>query len=128
MPKESIFQDEWRECMRAHYMDVCHRDDQRTLRSLLRVMVDIGFTDDELAEMRVRATMRADEMPADFVPEMPLFQVGFDGSADTESVPQQAEAEPDFAPSEELEEIVDAELPLEGDEKDPDEPEQLSLF
>lgn len=139
MPKESVFKDEWRECLRAHYMDVCRRDDQRTLKSLVRVMHDTGFTDDELAELRVRATMRADEMPDDFVPDMRVFQVNADLSFVQEAIPT-----PDTLPQDlflgelavydDRPETVEEEVIEEGSDlseevkPDPDAPQQLSLF
>ncbi len=130
MPKESIFRDEWRECLRAHYMDVVRRDDQRTLKSLVRVMHDTGFTDDELTELRVRATMRAEDAPEDFVPDMRIFQAGLSGSQ--EPVAEQPTVETEAAPWEVYHEAPEAgsDLPeaREDSEGDPDAPQQLSLF
>jgi hypothetical protein len=144
--KESIFKDEWRECLRAHYMDVVRRDDQRTLKSLVRVMHDTGFSDDELAELRVRATMRVEDMPEDFVPAMRLYQVNADPPAVQDNISQ-----PDDVPPEqphigdEMTDVVQDDLledaeetpdesqddvpaETEGEQEDPDAPEQLSLF
>ncbi len=143
MSKESIFKDEWRECLRAHYMDVVRRDDQITLKSLLRVMRDTGFGDDELAELRVRATLRIEDVPEDFVPDMHIFQVNADVATSPDIAPQ-----PDNEPHDIEDEIVDVvqeeilepvestvedfqdDVPeeTEAEKEDPDAPQQLSLF
>lgn len=143
MSKESIFKDEWRECLRAHYMDVIRRDDQRTLKSLLRVMHDTGFSDDELAELRVRATMRVEDVPADFVPDMHILQVNADAAPSLDSAAQPDDEptyvedqmvdslqdellEPSEPTAEEFQDDVAQEN--EGEKEDPDAPQQLSLF
>jgi hypothetical protein len=146
MSKESIFKDEWRECLRAHYMDVIRRDDQRTLKSLVRVMHDTGFGDDELAELRVRATMRMEDVPDDFVPDMHVFQVNADIAASPDIAPQPDDEplEPSYT-DDEIVDVVHDELlehseptveefqedvpeEREAEKEDPDAPEQLSLF
>jgi|FLYN01.1.fsa_nt_gi hypothetical protein len=132
MPKESIFQDEWRECLRAHFMDVVRRDDQRTLKTLLRVMHDTGFTDDELAELRVRATLRAEDMPDDFVPDIHVFQVNADTTPPDSAFAEQGYIEevpvhPPEVDEEEITHLLSANLP-EEQKDDPDLPQQLSLF
>jgi hypothetical protein len=140
MPKDSVFTDEWRRCLRAHYMDVIRRNDQITLKSLVRVMHDTGFNDDELAEMRVRATMRADDMPNDFVPDPRVFQAIAENALPDEPSPDESYIEEISAASMESVEEVVAEVeaaevlieeqpPVEDEAKDdPDAPAQLSLF
>jgi hypothetical protein len=137
MAKDSIFTEEWRECLRAHYMDVIRRNDQITLKSLVRVMHDTGFNDDELAELRVRATMRADEMPDDFVPDTRVFQVSADvipdiavtdqTIADEEYIEEVHAELPEVIEEEVVQALADDNLPQEPKE-DPDAPQQLSLF
>jgi hypothetical protein len=85
---ESVFADEWRECLRAHYMHVIRTHDRVTLPSLTYVMYQAGFTEGELAELRVRATLRADQMPADFVPDMNALK------RDEVGAPSETAAEP----------------------------------
>jgi len=140
MPKESIFTDEWRECLRAHYMDVIRRNDQITLKSLVRVMHDTGFSDDDMAELRVRATMRAEDMPDNYVPDMHIFQVNADFSPseevvadqpllETEPMPQEAVAEAVYDDRPETAEEEGAgEFTVEDNKDDPDAPQQLTLF
>jgi hypothetical protein len=144
MSKDSIFTDEWRKCLRAHYMDVVRRDDQRTLKTLVRVMHDTGFSDDELAELRVRATMRAEDMPEDFVPDTHLFQVNADFPVSEDVVPaaepliEPAYVEQEISnellqPLDEVAEVAQETVPeeleeIDSEKEDPDAPQQLSLF
>jgi hypothetical protein len=71
----SIFADEWRECLRAHYTTVIRNDDHLTERTLRGVMIhEAGFTEAELKELQVRATMRVEDAPTDFVPDLDILQ------------------------------------------------------
>jgi hypothetical protein len=67
---DSPFTDEWRACLREHYKETARANDRETLRTLGGVMNRVGFGEDELRQLYVEATMRADEMPPDFVPNM----------------------------------------------------------
>ncbi|MEO8612811.1 MAG: hypothetical protein ABI690_33260 [Chloroflexota bacterium] len=67
---EDIFQNEWRECLEAHYMHVIRTRDKVTEPSLTVVMGQAGFNASELAELRVRATMHIDDSGANFVPDL----------------------------------------------------------
>jgi len=60
--------------MREQYKHVIRTDDQKTLVSLTKVMHRVGFGEDELAQLRVEATMHVDDMPDDFVPDMEVLQ------------------------------------------------------
>ncbi|HEX2907975.1 MAG TPA: hypothetical protein VHO69_13990 [Phototrophicaceae bacterium] len=71
---QNIFADEWRACLQAHYQHVVRNQDQVTEPSLRLVMLDAGFTESELAELRVRATMHVDDVGPDFVPDMNVLQ------------------------------------------------------
>lgn len=66
---ENIFADEWMKCLEAHYTHVIRIQDRVTEPSLTIVMHSAGFTDKQLAELRVRATMHVDDVGADFVPD-----------------------------------------------------------
>jgi hypothetical protein len=116
----SVFADDWRACLREHYMHVVRTDDRVTLPSLTLVMHEVGFSDDDLAELRVLATMRADDMPADYVPPEVAAPRVFAAVAP----PDEIEAEADAPPVEESE----PEPEPEPDADDPDAPQQLSLF
>lgn len=69
--EQSVFKDEWRRCLKEHYKHVIRHQDSTTQRTLVPVLHRLGFTDDDLRQLYVEATMRADDMPDDFVPEMP---------------------------------------------------------
>ena len=74
MAEKSIFADEWRDCLRAHYMTVVRNNDRITEKTLHGVMFEAGFTEAELTELTVRATMRAEDMDADFVPDLEILE------------------------------------------------------
>jgi hypothetical protein len=67
---ENIFADEWRDCLKSHYMHVIRTNDRVTELSLRIVMHQAGFSDADLAEFRVRATMHIDDIGDDFVPDL----------------------------------------------------------
>jgi len=131
MSQSSIFADEWRDCLREHYMYVIRERDDITRPTLTKVMLEAGFSDDELAELRVRATMRAEEMPEDFVPEMDVLEAKIQPVPEipTAEVPTPEEIAEDESPVDEMV-VADAENAEaeEEIEEDPDQPKQLSLF
>lgn len=70
----SIFSDEWRECLVAHYTHVLRNNDQRTERTLRGVMLDVGFTEDDLSHIYITTTAHVDHLPADFTPDSHFVQ------------------------------------------------------
>ncbi len=133
---ENVFLDDWRECLRAHYMHVVRNNDFVTLPSLTVVMKNSGFGDSELAELRVRATMHVDDVGADHVPDLhildtqaeePTVFAGVDVTAEVPEVPAEALAETIEGEGE-----IEPEREAEPEEipppVDPDLPQQLSLF
>lgn len=120
----SIFADDWRACLREHYMEMVRKQDRVTLPSLTLVMHEVGFSDDDLAELRLLATMRADAMPDDYVPPEVAGARVF--------AAVEVEPEPDEVIAEDVPEAEDAEPEPEPDEDegdaDPDAPQQLTLF
>lgn len=74
MEQRSIFFDEWIKSLREQYKYVIRNNDQVTLPSLTAVMHDVGFTDDELAQLRVEATMHVDDVAEDFVPDLKVLE------------------------------------------------------
>ena len=70
---ENVFANEWVECLEAHFMHVIRTKDKVTEPSLSIVMHSAGFTDKQLAELRVRATMHVDDVSADFVPDLEVL-------------------------------------------------------
>jgi hypothetical protein len=137
---DNPFAEEWRECLRAHYMHVIRVRDRVTEPSLTVVMGQAGFSDAELAELRVRATMHVDDVADDFtpdldalahedvdtsfsmsVPEIPVSQPAVD-------IPDEAEMVLDEPDEPETEPEPDALYTPETLEDDADAPQQLSLF
>ncbi|MEO8393935.1 MAG: hypothetical protein ABI700_13170 [Chloroflexota bacterium] len=74
MPNVGVFADEWRECLRAHFTTVIRMNDKITEKTLRGVMIEAGFSDAELRELTVRATMHVDDVGADFVPDMTVLE------------------------------------------------------
>ncbi|MEL6525051.1 MAG: hypothetical protein AAFQ07_05005 [Chloroflexota bacterium] len=68
--RPSIFGDEWRRCLEEHYKYVVRRQDMETEETLRPHMYTAGFRDDDLKQLEITATMRADDMPDDYVPDM----------------------------------------------------------
>ncbi|MEM9952346.1 MAG: hypothetical protein AAF846_12125 [Chloroflexota bacterium] len=73
--RESVFADEWRRCLREHYKYVVKQQDKNTEETLTPILERFGFREDELRRLEIEATMRADDMPDDFVPDMELKEV-----------------------------------------------------
>ena len=69
----SVFSDEWRDCLRAHYSYVVRTDDKSTERTLRGVMIEAGFREDEIRQLYVLATAHVDDMGVDFVPDMEIY-------------------------------------------------------
>jgi hypothetical protein len=141
---ENIFADEWRECLQAHYMHVISTGDHVTQPSLTIVMQRAGFSEAELAEFRVRATMHVDDVGGDFVPDLDVLAVEeqheespvmvavpalpTDTASELEAVVIEEQIiEEEVPPADELEAPVEEWVDDEP-EDDPDMPQQLSLF
>jgi len=75
--RESVFSDEWRRCLREHYKYVKRNQDKATEETLTPILERFGFREDELRRLTIEATMRADDMPDDFVPDMELSEPEF---------------------------------------------------
>lgn len=56
--QQSVFYEDWRACLRAHYMHVVGAGDKVTEPTLKNVLLRVGFSEDEIAEMAVIARMR----------------------------------------------------------------------
>lgn len=70
MDQRSVFFEEWIRSLREQYKYVVRTDDRVTLPTLTAVLQDVGFGEDELAQLRVEATMRVDDVGADFAPDL----------------------------------------------------------
>jgi hypothetical protein len=154
MSQGRIFADDWRDCLREQYKYVIRQQDSRTEVTLTKVLYDVGFSEDDLAALRLEATMR--DMPDDYVPdEVRSITTGVDlpevdpepvieatSSTLEEPVPVHVEDETlEEEPEEEIpvtfDELVEQEETLVAAEAEADEPEadddedspqQMSLF
>jgi len=82
MPGKSPFEDEYRASLRAHWKYVIRQGDKRTERTLRHVMKQLGFREDELAQLTLSATAHVDDMPDGFTPDpVMLEQVAAIGKA-----------------------------------------------
>ena len=70
----SIFTDEWRDCLRAHYTYVVRMSDHGTEKTLRGVMYEAGFSEDEVKQLYLLATAHVDDVGVDFVPDLELFE------------------------------------------------------
>ena len=74
MDQRSVFFEEWLRSLREQYKHVVRIDDQVTLPTLTAVMQDVGFGEDELTQLRLEATMHADDIQEDFVPDLHILE------------------------------------------------------
>lgn len=133
----SVFSDAWRQCLREQYKTVIRENDRVTKRSLDTVMQQVGFTEDELKQLIVEATMHVDDAPEDFEPDLAMFGAERPAQGADEPfqphplecqcpscmeqplTPHDADGQP--IPADE----IDPERP---DDEDDDAPRQLSMF
>ncbi len=74
MEERSVFFAEWLRSLREQYKHVVAQDDRLTLSSLTAVMSEVGFSADELAQLRVEATMHVDKVGVDHVADMAILE------------------------------------------------------
>lgn len=118
----SVFTEEWRDCLRAHYTSIVRNDDRTTEHTLRGVMIEAGFSEDELKQLYVLATAHVDDVGADFVPDMDVFAEESAPVSVAVVVPQaMIEAELIEAAHPQDEASVSAEADAEMDEREPDD-------
>lgn len=110
---DSIFADDWRESLAAHYKDVVRRGDDHTEHTLVSVLHALGFREDDLRQLKIEATMRAEDVSDDFVPDLDI-----DKTTAHAGVSLRADEAAEDAPPE----------PSDDEDDDPDAPQQMSLF
>lgn len=74
MAGKSPFADDWRDCLSAHFTHVVRTNDVRTEPTLTGVLLNAGFTEAELRELKLRATMHVDDVGTDYVPDLEILQ------------------------------------------------------
>ena len=129
-----FFSEEWRQCLREQYKNVIQTGDQVTLPSLTAVMQQVGFTEDELRQLAVTATMHIDDLPDEFVPDLEILQPPEQSfqphplecqcpeCVQINLVPHDEEGQP--LEDDALEELIEMEAELDDD----DAPQQLTMF
>lgn len=140
---ENPFADDWRDCLKAHYTAVVRAGDRITEPTLTQVMVEAGFSEAALAEMKVLATLRSEDVPEDFVPDLNALAAADEPRVFAAVTVPEAAPAADEAPAAELpltadeqaaveelntEEAPPAEAEVPDDEPDIEAPQQLSLF
>lgn len=149
MPENNVFTEEWRACLREHYKHVVQHDTATTLDSLRAALLRPNgvdgdqppiFTEDEVRQFHLEATMRAEDMPDDFVPDFEAVMPPEDATpapplernpahplecqcpacVGIEMIPHDADGQP-------LDEEALAELEAEQQD-DEDKPQQMSMF
>ncbi len=73
MDTQSVFHVEWLRSLREQYKHVVRNDDRVTLSSLTAVMRNVGFREDELAQLRIEATMHVDDVGEDFNADLQIL-------------------------------------------------------
>ena len=135
----SVFSEEWRKCLREHYKTVIREGDHVTLDSLRLVMAEVGFGEDELRQLQVEATMRADEVADDFTPDLDILKPQAAASAEPEFQPHPLECQCPACMEQSLTPHDDEGQPIAPEDLDPeriaaeqdeddDGPRQLSMF
>jgi hypothetical protein len=130
---DSIFSEDWRDCLAAHYTYVIRENDQRTERSLRGVLINAGFNEDALKQIIIQATAHVDDVSADFVPDFALLEPEPEASFSI-AVPQEViEAElveQALASDEAADADTDPDAAVDDDSPPNDDPgiTQLSLF
>lgn len=76
MDQVSVFFEEWLRSLREQYKYVVRKQDAITLPTLTAVMQEAGFSEAELTQLRVEATMHVDDVGGDFVADMNLLSPG----------------------------------------------------
>lgn len=135
MPGPSPFGDYWRAALREQYKFVVSRGDKRTEATLRALLLgQLGFTESEVQDLYIRATMHVDQVGADFVPDAEFVrQVEAEAAAVVASEPPPVSAEVVAAVAAQMDAALDAQAdtsPPADDPPDPppDVPAQLSLF
>lgn len=152
MDQGSVFHQEWLRSLREQYKHVARSGDTVTLPSLTEVMQGVGFGEDELRQLKIEATMRADELPQGFQPDLDILsQPEPTPDQDEDEQPAAAEApEPTVYPAVDMSALDDEsesltfedslardahasdaepdDDPIDEQADDPDDPQQISLF
>lgn len=70
MAAPNIFEDDWRDCLRAHLIHVLRECDTRNEYSLISVLVQTGFTEDEITALRTQTLIALGLYPEEMEEEV----------------------------------------------------------
>lgn len=134
MPGMSPFREDWLACMRAHYTHVIRTSDTVTEKTLRGVLQTLGFSETELTQMYVEASMHVDQVGADFVPDPEMIDSLVQQAAEMIVSPPEAITQETLEVLAEVALEIDAEVfrseDIDEDTHDgsSDLPQQMSLF
>jgi hypothetical protein len=81
MSSNNVFASEWRDCLREHYKFIIREDpNPRNHESVQKVLLRPNgeqppiFSESELQQLYLEATLRAEDLPDDFVPNLALLR------------------------------------------------------
>jgi len=74
MSSLSPFADDRRDTLIAHFKLVMHSHDPSRRQAVIDLMETEGFSKAELSSLYIEATMRMDEVPDDFVPDITMIE------------------------------------------------------
>jgi len=131
MPGPSPFRDYWYAALREQYKFVVSRGDRRTEATLRALLLgQLGFTEGELQDLYIQATMHVDQVGADFVPDAALIeQVAAEAAAVVASQPPSVTPAVIAAVAAQLDApLVEPTPAPAATDPPPDSPAQLRLF
>jgi hypothetical protein len=129
MSAQNIFEEDWRDCLRAHLFHVLRERDRRNEHSLISVLLQTGFTEDEISALRTQALIALGLYPEEG--EEVLTEVMAESAAEPpgkETPAPSAEITPESEPDTQSDIQADAAPHKLPDDEPPAPPVQLSLF
>jgi hypothetical protein len=153
MSHNNLFQDEWRACLHAHYIHVLSEQDSNNEKSLITVLLDTGFTKDQIEairrdilppeeEIEVEAVEMTEAEMIEVVSIEPTVEVAAEITTEIQSEPLAEPVEmidvsaseevidlgPAWPPADLMNDIAEPEKPKDEPPPAPPKLSQLSLF
>ena len=66
----SPFSQDWRDCLSAHFRYTVRNHDHATEVTVAQILRETGLTDAQIAELRVTAALRVEDLPDGFTPDL----------------------------------------------------------
>jgi len=142
MNDENLFKQDWQDCLRAHYAYVVREQDMNNERSLVTVLLQTGFDQEDIDLMRAALGWVIEPPPVEISPEPapelqiadPVENVAEPTVSEPEPAPPSENAEPDASANvSEAAPVREAKKPAKPTSKKtqdnpPEPPKQMSLF